>query len=156
MANERYIEKAAKLLHAYIESQFETELTAIETEQSLDSGTLTAPVDYVLGNVPDDNRVPLVEVYGEDGEYEDQRNSIYVAFCNVAISYASDCSLEAGKLMVRRYVTALLNTIRDNPSLSSGVIQCILGAGDFEASRGDDSTTRLTYEQPVEVWIHDL
>ena len=155
MANERYTEKAVRSLLAYIESQLGTELDAIETEQSLTSGALGDPSDFVPAMVADDNRSPLVEIYDAGFRFEDQLNSIAVVDCVVAISFASDCDVEAGKRMMQRYHTALLNTLRDNPTLSGSVIQSIIGGADTEATRGDDSTTRFSLEQPVEVWLQD-
>jgi hypothetical protein len=155
VAGERYTEKAVSTLAAFVESNLPTALAAIETEQSLTSGTITRPVDYVSANVPEDGRSPLVEVYATDSRYEDQRNSIAVVECMVALSFAHDADVEGGELMRHRYVTGLLNTVRDDPTLSGGVVACVLGQMEIQASRGDDSQTRFVIEQPIEVWIQD-
>jgi len=155
MANERYAEKAIKLLGAYLTTQFPLEIAAIESEQSLGAGAIEDPVAYVLEEVPNDNRSPLVEIYDTGGDFEDQRNSLFVADCVVAISFASDCDTAAGKKRLQRYQTALTNTIRDNPTLTGGVTQCLLGAISAGVVRGDESTTRFALEQQIEVWIHD-
>jgi len=155
MANERYAEKAVVLLGAYVESRLPTEIAAIESEQSLGAGAIEDPVAYVLADVPNDNRSPLVEIYDNGGGFDDQLNSIFVADCVVAISFASDCDISAGKKRLQRYQTALTNTIRDNPTLSGGVTQCIFGDISAGTVRGDESTTRFALEQQIEVWIHD-
>lgn len=152
MAGERYADKAVALLLAHLESHLPTEIAAVESEKS---ATMVDPVDYVPADVPGDNRSPMCEVYETGWEWIDQRNSILAVDCMVAISFVSDCDVEAGALKLRQYETALLNTIRDNPTLTATVAQCALGAGTTAADRGDAALTRFTLEQPVEVTIHD-
>ena len=154
MANERYIEHAVKALAEFVEANYQAALTAIEVEQSLDADAIKPPHAYVAAEVPDDNRSPLVEIYADGWGYADQRNGILVVDCKVIVSFVSDCQIVAGERDLRRYVTAILKPIQENPTLAGEVIQCEILEGVTDATnRTDDSTTRFVAEQNIGVWV---
>lgn len=155
MAGEAYIEKAVNALHSYIQTNYAAALRTIESEQSLTASSLTDPVAYVEAYAPDDNRVPLIEVYEVGWSMEDQRNGIVYVRCDVVVSWAGDADIVSGQLRTRRYITALLRILRSGQTLSSTVNGVLIGSGESAVAHGSVSATRHTFRQSVTVMIDE-
>lgn len=155
MAGEQYVDKAVVKLKDFIESNLPTQLRAVESAQSLTASSLTDPVEVIGNRAPFDNRSPLVEVYDENWDFIDLNNKIISVDCTVTVSFISDADIGAGELFMRRYVTAVINTIMADPTLGGQVVAAILTDGSPAISRGDNALTRFVYAQGVEVHVHE-
>lgn len=153
MAGERYVQKAVLKLSAYINSNLPAQLRAVETAQSLTTDSLTDPIAVVQYRAPFDNRSPLVEVFDESWEFIDHINKLVSVDCTIALSYVGDASIENGEIFMRRYITALLDTLMGDTTLGSTVVAAIPTDGSSAITRGDNATTRHVYTQGVDVHV---
>ena len=158
MSGERYAELALVALRDALVAGIPAQLTALESAQSLTAGSIARPVDTVIGRVPYDNRAPLIAVFVEAMEPQVQRNRTLHTECQVAIQLLAQSADAAGlaelELTGLRYFTALLETIRLNPSLSSRAAGATLDSGDIAAAiaeQGDRSSTKLVIVSSITV-----
>lgn len=154
MAGERYMQLALVALRDFLSSNIGTQLSTIESEQSLGSGALPAPTFLLGPPVPDDNRSPLVEVFPLEGASVEERQRLYAFAIGVAISYSGDADLELSMLHFLSYHTAVLKTVQADYSLGGDVGTCIPGRCNFSA-RGDSAKTRFCVEQTFTIHIQD-
>jgi len=155
MAGEKYGDKALVKLADYFDSNFATSLRTVETAQGLASGALTDPVEIVRPMVADDGRAPLMEIYLNDGEPVDHKNGITVYDCTITVTYHGDADVAAGSLFMRRYMTAVVDTIADDRSLGGTVQAAIDLDQGFRVIHGKDSPTKHVIALGVEVHVHD-
>ena len=154
MAGEKHIDLAVVSLRDFINTNIATYLRAVETAQSMTTDDLTDPVEVISHRAPFDNRSPLVEVFDEGWSFVNARQRLIAVDCTVAVSYISDANLSGAEQFMRRYVTAVIDTIRSDSTLSSKVIAAIPTDGSSAMARGDTSTTRYLYTQGVEVHVY--
>ena len=155
MAGEKYADKAVAKLAAYLAAQYPAQLRIVETAQSLTTNSLTDPVAYVQADLPDDGRSPLMEIWEESGDPIDRRNTLDAYDLTVAVTYAGDADIAAGRLRMRRYMTALIDCLRADPTLSSTVQLAFDKDRSFDVARGKDSATKHVCALGVEVHVHD-
>lgn len=156
MANEQRIDKAVANLVAWYQTYFAAQLRLVEVAQSLDAGSLPDPEEIIGANVPFDNRSPLVCIYEEHWQDVDVRNGVLAVECTIAVSYSSDADLAVGKTLMRRYMTAIANTIKTSGTLGGTVARAILTDGSSDAFRGGDtSQTRHVFGQGVNIHVQD-
>ena len=151
MAGERCIDKAVVKLAAYLSANLPGKLRAVETEQSMTVNSLTDPVEVLDHRAPFDNRSPLVECFDESWDFVDQNNKLVSVDCTIALSYLGDANLANGERFMRRYSTALIDCLLDDPTLGGEVVGALLMDGSSAASRGDSSLTRFIYTQGVDI-----
>lgn len=154
MAGEKHIDLAVVSLRDFLNSNIATYLRAVETAQSMTTDDLTDPVGVISHRAPFDNRSPLVEVFDEGWSFVNARQRLIAVDCTIAVSYISDANLSGAEQFMRRYVTAVIDTIRSDSTLSSKVIAAIPTDGSSAMARGDTSTTRYIYTQGVEVHVY--
>lgn len=152
----RFVERAVASLHAYIEANYPTYLRAVETELGLSSGALPDPKDYVPADLPFDNRNPRVDIYEDDWDLEDDHVDIMANVgCSIAWSYSSDADTEAGELLARRCLTAMIKCIWADRTLGGTVVACLLEGGSA-GSLTEEKITRHLFHQPVTVRLHEV
>ena len=151
MAGERYMDKAVVKLVAHLTANLPGSLRAVEVEQSMAVGSLTDPVDILPHRAPFDNRSPLIEVFDESWDFLDQNNKLASVDVTIALSYLGDANLAGGEQFMRRYSTALIDCLTDDPTLSGAVVAVRLVDGSSAAAHGDSSRTRFIYTQGVDV-----
>lgn len=129
-------------------TQLTASLRAVEADRGQAPRSLPDPVAVVDAFLPNDNRSPLIQVYQDDGEMVDQREGLYAANLVVALSYSGDTDMVANERLMRRYLSAIINTIRANPLLryptvgdAPQVIAALIGPNN-RVVFGDDSATR--------------
>jgi len=154
MAGEKYGDKAVAKLLAWVQAQLPAQLRLVETAQSLTTNSLTDPVDYVAAKVPEDYRSPLIQIYCDDGDSTDPMNSLYRYRCTVHLGYCNDADPVGGQLFMRRYMTAMLDTIRTDRTFSGTVVMAIEGSQSF-GSRKANSTTVYENDLAVEITTRD-
>jgi hypothetical protein len=154
MAGEKYAEKAVDALADWFTAQLQTYITAIETAQSLTTGTVPAPDEYVRGKYDDDNR-NLLMVFCEDGSTVDVNNGIYEYDCTVAWAFSSDADLSAAQLRARRCLTALIDTLRADRRLGGVVAQAIEADQSLFHTKSADATTRHAVAIGVNVMVQE-
>lgn len=149
-----YAAKAVETLRAYLEANLQAELTIVETEDSLAAGALTAPVAYLGYEEPGDNRSPLVEIYETKVDAIDQRNALWAVSAQVDFTH-NFASADAGDTFttMRRYFTAIARCVLKNPTLSGGVVGCILTGAD-RGTVGDKSAGRHAWRFEWIVTVH--
>lgn len=155
MAGEKYADKAVAKLLAWYEAQLQTYLTATETAQSLAAGSLTAPVDYVAGQFQEDTRTPLLLVSCDSGDTEDWNAGVYSYDCAVSLMYSSDANIEAGQLFMRRYMTALIDTVRADHTLGGTVAQALEMDQSLFSEKSADAVTRHAIALGIEIKLHE-
>jgi len=154
VAGEKHIDLAVTSLRNYLNSNLATYLRAVESAQSLSTNALTDPVEVLSHRAPFDNRSPLVEVFDEGWSFINERQRLIVVDCTVSVCFISDANLSNAEQFMRRYITAVIDTIRVDSTLSSKVIAAIPTDGSSAMARGDTSTTRYIYTQGVEVHVY--
>tara|TARA_R100000655_G_scaffold90307_1_gene130845 strand:+ start:321 stop:794 length:474 start_codon:yes stop_codon:yes gene_type:complete len=154
MAGEKHIDLAVVKLQAFLNSNLPAKLRAVESAQSLSSNALTDPVEVIAYRAPFDNRSPLVEVFDQGWDFVHQRENLIAVDCTVALNFISDANLAGAEQFMRRYVTALIDTLQSDTTLGSSVVTTILRDGSSDVARGSDSTTRYVYTQGVEIHVH--
>lgn len=157
----RYEEHAVQaLLGVLASAQLTDQLRAVESAAGLSSGALTDPKAVVDAALPFDNRSPLIQVYDESGQMVDQLQGVYAVTCVVLLSYTGTADIVAGERFMRRYLTAIRDTLRANALLRYPLINDlpqVIGAllrGHDRATFGDESTTRHHRGVEVEVRIN--
>lgn len=145
-----FLEYAVETLAGFLEGALPDELTAIEGATDMDPGTLKPPVAVVRAQVDNDNRAPLLAVYERRWSWLDQRNNLVSVECEVAVQIVGGVSIEAGKVLVRRYVQAICKLIQQAPRLgSTSVLEAVLIDGDADVIKGDQSSTKHVAVQAV-------
>ena len=155
MAGERYGDLAAAALRSYCQSNLQTYLTAVETAQSLDAGSMAPPVAYLGSLMSEDGRSPLAMVDCVGGDAESWSDGLHAYDCRVVLVFNSDADLDAGATKARRYLTALVDMIRNGDTLGGTVALAWGGAQDFDAIQEDDAPTRFGVALTVMVRIHE-
>ena len=155
MAGEQHIDKAVTKLKAHIASGIAAQLRAVESAQSLSTNSLTDPVAVLDHRAPFDNRSPLIEVFEESWRFIDQRQGLVSVDATIAVKYVTDADLSSAETFMRRYMSAVIETIRDDPTLGSTVVECLLTDGSSAVGRGDTSTTLLVSTQGVDVHVFE-
>tara|TARA_Y100001938_G_scaffold148335_2_gene231710 strand:- start:97 stop:576 length:480 start_codon:yes stop_codon:yes gene_type:complete len=154
----RYVQKAVDSLHTTINGGIATQLRAVETSEGLTSGALTDPEAVVKARMPLDNRTPLIQVFDESWAHDaeaGQRHDMITTFCNVVLTtFSQDTDLEAAELFMRRYITAMIETIATDPTLGGAAMSAVVTGGDSAAVIGDKSASRLAHVLEVEVRTH--
>jgi len=136
MAGERYADYAVVCLHDVYSDNFATQLDDVISDQSLEAADLPDPVAIIRGPHIDDPRSPLLQVFDVGGTFSDpagQRNKIADIDCRVVLTYLSSPDLPTGALTMRRYLTAMIQTIEVDPTLGGLVNAAIINRWDFEA-----------------------
>ena len=153
MAGEKYIDKAVLKLATFINTNLPAKLREVETAQSLTTDSLTDPVAVVQHRAPFDNRSPLIEVFDEGWDFIDHINKLISVDCTIALSYVGDASVQNGEIFMRRYMTAVLDTLMADTTLGSTVVAAIPTDGSSAVTRGDNATTRHVFTQGVDVHV---
>ena len=153
MAGERFVELAVAKLTAWLNSNFSTHLGQLETDQGLGTESIPRPKAVTAFRAPFDNRSPLMEVFDEGWEFIDYPNKLLAVDCTVAMTFFGDANLANGELFMRRYVTALIDTILYDSTLNNTVVMAIPTDGSSAVSRGDNAQTRHVYTQGVTVHV---
>jgi hypothetical protein len=146
MANERYAELAAEALHAFVAAGIDAALSDVETAQGLSAGTIRRPVAVVRARAAArDNRSPLVAVYWSQLRPLSQREGLVEVDCTIAVQLVASTAASTEPLEAdhARYMTAILDMIRDDPHLAGRVVAALWTDADADAGIGDNSTTRL-------------
>ncbi|MAH45399.1 hypothetical protein CMI37_06195 [Candidatus Pacearchaeota archaeon] len=155
MAGEKYIDLAVVKLASYINTNLPTYLRVVESAQSMTADSLTDPLEVIQYRAPFDNRSPLVEVFDEGWRFLDHINKLVSVDCTVAISYLSDANLAGGEQFMRRYATALLDTILADTTLGATVVAAIPTDGSSAVARGDNAMTRHIFTQGFDVHVFE-
>ena len=155
MSGEQHIDKAVTKLRSYINANIATKLRAVETAQSLTTNSLTDPVAVLDHRAPFDNRSPLIEVFEESWRFVDQRQGLVSVDATIAVKYITDADISAAENFMRRYMSAVIETIRADSTLGNTVVDCLLTDGSSAVGRGDTSTTLLVSTQGVDVHVFE-
>ena len=155
MSGEQHIDKAVTKLRSYINANIATKLRAVETAQSLTTNSLTDPVEVLDHRAPFDNRSPLIEVFEESWRFVDQRQGLGSVDATIAVKYITDADISAAENFMRRYMSAVIETIRADSTLGNTVVDCLLTDGSSAVGRGDTSTTLLVSTQGVDVHVFE-
>ena len=155
MAGEQHIDKAVTKLRSYINSNIAASLRAVESAQSLSTNSLTDPVAVLDHRAPFDNRSPLIEVFEEGWRFVDQRQGLVSVDATIAVKYVTDANISAAETFMRRYMSAIIETIRGDSTLGHTVVDCMLTDGSSAVGRGDTSTTLLVATQGVDVHVFE-
>jgi hypothetical protein len=138
-----FVETAVEALRAYYAAQLPAELAIVETEDSLDAGTLTAPVTYLGYEDPNDNRSPLIEVYETSVRAQDQRCGIWDVSINADLTCNfADASMATSFVTMRRYFTALMRVPQRARWCVTGVIECVFVGAERGLTIGGQSAGR--------------
>lgn len=155
MSGEKFGNKAVGALLDYFESNFTTQLRAVETAESLTANTLTDPVDYIPARLPKDNMVPIVLVYCNSSSELEKEPNLMRHDCEIALHFVGDADVETGQLRERQYETAMLQTLNADRTLGGNVVQAVLQDIDTDASKTADAQTRHAVAMGVEVITWD-
>ncbi len=158
----KFIQKAVDALHTTFDTKLIAELRDVETQEGLASGELTDPNDVIKVFNPHDNRSPLIMVDDVGMEFDrdvaGQRNNVMGVDCGVMLSFRGGLDREAGKLFVRRYITAMIQTIQNNAVLGGNEAAVIgridTATDDAKLSGQDESATRHYALMEVNVRVH--
>jgi hypothetical protein len=151
-----YLQQAVDAVRNAYNSGFAAALDAIETEESLDPGTLVDPLEYLTYWAPHDNRSPLMQCYDVGFQVESQRSSLYVVRVGALLTYNGDADLDASERRMRRYVTAMVRAITADTTLGGAAIQAaFVGARQTRKEQGDSSASRYAYQIEWDVWVQD-
>lgn len=150
-----YVQRAKTALLDWFEAQLPTHLAAVETEEGLNAGDLTVPVEYMGRPAVHDNRSPLLQVYAESIDSGELRAGKWVITCPVVLSYSSDADLDAAELFVERYITALIRTVAADPQLGGQAVVTVLDRGEVHHYEGDNSATRHIAVLWFDVKLHE-
>jgi len=157
----KYIQKAIDRLHLAYETGLAAQLRDVETQEGIAVDSLTDPVDFLKVFHPNDNRSPLIMIDDVGAAYADaagQRNRIMGVDCGVLFSFRAGIDREAGKLFIRRYVTAMVQVIEADPILG-GNEAAIIGridtaTDDSKISGQDESSSKFYVLMEVSVRVH--
>lgn len=154
MASE-FLDRAVDAVADLLDSTLAAKLRLVETANGLNSGDLTDPIAIVRGQIPNDNRSPLVQVYEEDWGPVEQRNELWRVGISVIVTYTSSVDLVSGRLFMRRYMAAIKRVFISDPTASGQAVSIVITDGASAAGIGDRSESRLMYLQGLDVDVHD-
>lgn len=159
MAGEQYADLVVEALLDHFESNLATQIAAVETAQSLTAGVLPDPTDFIYGHFDEDPRPQQLQVWIEGGgpveEYATSTDRIAEYDCRVHYSYLGDADVEAGKLVMRQVLTAMINTLYVDRTLSGKVVMAVDDGHDLNANKVGDAQTRHTATLNVAVTVHE-
>lgn len=151
MSGERYIEQAVEALYDHVSGgAFADRLTEAEGSAGLADNALGRPEAYLQHRFPFDNRPMLAGVWDEDAEAINFRVGHWRTNCTFAVTFRGDSNLDNGEIKGRRILTAMIDTIKNDPTLGGLVVDAHV----TDASRdtmGDESATRHVYAIGVSV-----
>lgn len=153
----QFTDAAVDALADYLESNYPAYLRIVETDLGLDSGDLTDPVAYVRADLPFDNRNPRVDVFEDDWDFSEDDKVLILAEvgCSVVWSYSGDAQIEAGELLARRCLTAMVKCIWADRSLGGVVRSCLFEPGSA-GSVTEEGVTRHAFLQPVRILLQEV
>jgi hypothetical protein len=150
-----YADDAANAMKTYLAANLQTELTAVETEESLDEGAMTPPDAYVRGPHPRDNTSPLIQIFAEGLDADEQKSGVWNVPVVVILSWNdSGCDADAATIFMDRYLTALMRVVLKSPTLGDTVMGCYFDRADALFSEGDQSYGRHHYAIYWTVQVH--
>jgi len=159
MAGEQFADLAITSLLSYYESNFATQLRAVETAQSLAVNSLDNPYNYVPGKASEDPQPLLLQVFvdgsGDTLPEATGTDKIVTYPCTLHLEYVGDADIEAGQLRMRRYMTALVNTLYGSRTLGGKVVSAIDAGQVFYAEKMGSAQTRHSIELQVDVTVHE-
>lgn len=159
MAGEQYGDLAVKSLLDYFETNLATQIAAVETAQSLTAGSLPDPDDYIPAQFDSDPRPQLLQVWAVDGgpveEYATSTDRIAIYNCAVHYEVIGDADAEAGQLMMRRVLTAMINTLYGSRTLGGKVVSAVDTGHELLADKIGDAKTRHSIQLNVAVTVHE-
>jgi len=155
MAGEKYGDRAVEALTAYVEDNLATYLTAVETAQSLTAGAMTPPVAYIASLIANDPRSPVVMVDCDGGDVENWGDNLHTYDCLVVLAFSGDANVVTGEAKARRYMTAMVDCIRADPTLGAAVEYAEATSQDFDAEIDGDKMIRHAIGLGVLVRIHE-
>jgi len=159
MAGEQYLDLAIKSLLDYFESNLGTYITAVETAKSLDFGTIPTPDDFIPAKYDKDPQPNQLLVYADSGvpieEEATSTDDIVTYECDIHFEYTSDADVETGKLRMREFLTAMINTLHSDRTLGGNVVMAIHTGDEIDASKINDATTRHSVTMGVAVTVHE-
>jgi hypothetical protein len=152
----KHIQKGVDRLFAHLQTNLPAQLTDVETQEGLDAGDLKGSTFiYVKAHVPNDNRSPMIMVFFEAGEMIDQNNRIMAVGCAIVFVYKAGADIAAGELYINRVVTAIIQTITNDPTMSDPqIIGAIVTGIEADDDSADESSTKLARLVAVEMRIH--
>jgi len=153
----RFTDLAVDALADYLETNYPTYLRAVEVELGLDENDLPDPGAYKRADLPfDDYNNPRVDVFDEDWDIDDDGADIMIDVgCAIVWSHSGDADHEAGELLARRCLTAIIECIWADRSLGSTVNACLLGPGSV-GSVTEEKLTRHAFKQMVTVRLQEV
>lgn len=152
-----WIDLAVEAVAAELAAELPAALRAIETANSLSTNSLTDPVAVMRSRVPYDQRSPLVCVYDESSSPDSaahQRNRIDVCDLSVYFFYSGTVDTDANEKLRRRYMQAIRNVLRANPTLDGQVISVEIGTTESIAFEGPDSVIATASTMALKVRTH--
>lgn len=155
MAGERLIDAAVKALTSMIATNFPIYARALETAQGLAENALPDPIEVVAANNPHDLRSPLIEVFDAAARCVNNRTNEWEVTCTIALSFTGDADVSANELMMRRYTTVMIDTLRNSATLSGVVTAVSLRDYSSDVLRGPSSATRYVFAFGVVIDVKD-
>lgn len=139
--------KATDAIKTALENGLVTQLRAVETAESLASGYLPDPEEYIKGSQPQNFASnPLVSVYATSespaGELGAQRNDVFEVLCVVHWQWKSDADPETAEEKVELTNRALRLTILNDPTLG-GEGAAFYQNSDLRAELTDSQATTM-------------
>ena len=145
MAGERLIDATVTALTSMVAANFATYARALESAQGLAANTLPDPIEVIAANSPDDLRSPLIEVFDAAARCVNNRMNEWEVTCTIALSFAGDADTAANELMMRRYTTVMIDTLRYSATLSGAITALSLRDYSSDVLRGANSSTRYVF-----------
>jgi hypothetical protein len=155
MAGERLIDATIKALANMISANFATYARDLEAAQGLTVNTLPDPIEIVAANNPEDLRSPLIEVFDAAARCVNNRMNEWEVTCTIAMSFSGDADISANELMMRRYTTVMIDTLRNSATLSGVVSAVSLRDYSSDVLRGANSATRYVFAFGVVCDVRD-
>lgn len=161
----RYLHRAMSQLLSTFQAQLTTELTDVETDNSLTAGTLVAPKSYIAAFEPGRNVTPLLMIYEDeddsfsfthDGVGQRAGNEMYAVSATVMYLSNTGQDVATGTEYLRHVLTAMIQVVENNRNLGVAdlevSIQNPMRVGMVLDDLDNESSTRRGVRMPVKVY----
>lgn len=137
MSGERLSEKAVAAVVAWLSSQLQASLTAVESQRGMTAGSLPFPAEIVDADLPSyGGATPTIEVFETTTKTADPRTGRYVWDLSVIVTHASDADVMSGRRIARAYATAVVDCLKADCSLGSSGLAAIVSDISFAVQHG--------------------
>ncbi len=161
----RFLHTAIDRLHSTFSGQLQTELTDVETDNSLTVGGLPVPNAFIAAHEPGRNVTPLMLIYEDpdssfdfthNGVGQRHGNDFFEVNAEVVYLMNTGVDVAGASVNLRHILTAMVQVIENNRNLGVATLESEIKGANVGQLVGFDneSSSRRGVQMFVKIWGH--